>query len=60
MKTYRFATHWVTTDEELTGYIECFDVTPAEVEAIEAGELPNEVLNIEDPVQEVVTEEITE
>lgn len=57
--TYRFATHWVTTSDELTGYIERFEVTPSEVEAIEAGELPNEVLQVEDPAEHV-PEEISE
>jgi len=37
MKTYNFGTHWVTTDEELTGYIDCFDVTPEEAVLIEEG-----------------------
>lgn len=52
--TYRFATHWTTTSDELTGYIERFVVPPEQVEAIEAGELPNEVLQIEDPVTEEI------
>lgn len=37
MKTYNFGTHWVTTDEELTGYIDCFDVNPEEAVLIEEG-----------------------
>lgn len=37
MKTYNFGTHWVTTDEILTGYISCFDVTPEEAVLIDAG-----------------------
>lgn len=36
-KTYNFGTHWVTTSEELTGYIEVFDVTEDEVVLIEEG-----------------------
>lgn len=37
MKTYNFGTHWVTTDEELTGYIDCFDVTEEQAILIEEG-----------------------
>lgn len=50
--TYRFPTHWVTTSDELTGYIDRFEVTPAEVEEIESGVLPDEVLNVPDPYLE--------
>lgn len=50
MKTYNFGTHWVTTDEILTDYIECFDVTPEEVVLIDVGanlEVIDGTLNIE-------------
>lgn len=50
MKTYNFGTHWVTTDEELTDYISCFDVTPEEAVLIEAGanlEVVDDTLMIE-------------
>lgn len=54
--TYRFATHWTTTSDELTGYIERFEVTAAEVNAIESGTPPDEVLDITDPAVEVTEE----
>ena len=37
MKTYNFGTHWVTTNDELTGYLEAFDVTEEEALLIEEG-----------------------
>lgn len=43
MKTYNFGTHWVTTDEILTDYISCFDVTPEEAAQIELGATPEDV-----------------
>jgi hypothetical protein len=52
--TYRFLTHWVTTDQEVTGYIERYEVQPSEVMEIENGALPDEVLHIEDPAFELV------
>ncbi len=60
MKTYKFGTHWVTTEEELTGYISCFDVTPEEVVLIEEGanleEVDGSLLIEPEPVVEQVTE----
>lgn len=59
--TYRFATHWTTTSDELTGYIERFEVTPDQVVAIEHGVNPDEALEITDPyVPSEPTEEVTE
>ena len=58
--TYRFKTHWTTTDEELTGYIDRFVVPPEDIQRIEDGELPDEVLQIEDPVQEEPAPEVIE
>jgi hypothetical protein len=52
--TYRFTTHWVTTDQEVTGYIERYEVQPNEIIEIENGALPNEVLQIVDPVNDLV------
>lgn len=49
MYTYRYNTHWITTTDELTGYIERFDVTPEQTIAIEAGANPDEVIGVEDP-----------
>lgn len=49
MYTYRYATHWITTADELTGYIDRFEVTPQQELAIEAGAMPDEVLAIDDP-----------
>ena len=37
MKTYNFGTHWVTTDQELSGYIDCFEVTLEQTLLIEEG-----------------------
>ncbi|UOF78928.1 hypothetical protein [Caudoviricetes sp.] len=48
--TYRFDTYWTTTSEELTGYIDRFEVQPEDVSLIEQGEMPNEVLHINDPI----------
>jgi len=47
--TYRFNGHWTTTSDELTGYIERFEVTEAEALAIEGGAMPDEVLGVIDP-----------
>ncbi len=47
--TYRFPTHWTTTSDELTGYIERFIVPPEVLPYIENGELPDVALHIEDP-----------
>jgi hypothetical protein len=49
MWTYRYATHWITTPDELTGYIERFEVTPEQELEIEAGAMPDQVLAIVDP-----------
>lgn len=51
MKTYNFGTHWITTEEVLTGYIECFDVTSEEAILIDEGanlESVEGVLQIDD------------
>lgn len=56
--TYRFATHWITTTDELTGYIERFEVPPAYLHLIEAGAMPDEALGVEDPFIEPPIEEI--
>lgn len=48
---YRFPTHWITTDEELMGYIERFEVPPEELHRIEEGQPPEEVLQVEDPLE---------
>ena len=56
MKTYNFGTHWVTTEETLTGYIEYFDVTPEEVESIDNGanlESIDGVLNIDSSTEQI-------
>lgn len=37
MKTYNFGTHWITTDQELVGYTDCFLVTVEQVVDIESG-----------------------
>jgi hypothetical protein len=37
MKTYNFGTHWVTTDELLTGYLDSFDISPEEHVLIDSG-----------------------
>jgi hypothetical protein len=50
--TYRFPTHWTTTEEELVGYIERFELTPGEQIAIDEGELPNVVIDQPDPLEE--------
>lgn len=50
--TYRFPTHWTTTDEELDGYIDRFEVTPEEKELIDEGGQPEVVLEIKDPISE--------
>ncbi len=61
MKTYNFGTYWITTDEELTGYIECFDITPEQKAIIDAGaniEVVDGILELESaplPVEEITT-----
>ena len=56
---YRFATHWTTTDEELVDYVERFVVSDAELKHIVSGDMPDEVMGVEDPVvEEVVQEEV--
>lgn len=37
MKVYYFGTYFVTTDEEVSGYIDCFDITPEQEILIEQG-----------------------
>lgn len=37
MKTYEFEGYLVTTDEELTGFIRCWEVTIEQAEIIEDG-----------------------
>lgn len=49
MYTYRYNAHWITTTDELTGYIERFVVTSEQSDAIDAGAMPDEVLGVEDP-----------
>jgi hypothetical protein len=56
MNTYNFGTHWVTTEEILTGYIECFDVTLEEAESIDNGanlESVDGVLNIDTSTEQI-------
>ena len=37
MKVYYFGTYFVTTDEELSGYTNCFDITAEQAVLIEQG-----------------------
>lgn len=48
---YRFTTHWITTDQEITGYIERFEVQPENLQEIEDGDPPELVLSVEDHVE---------
>jgi hypothetical protein len=37
MKTYNFGTHWITTEEPLTGHLDSFDISPEELVLIDSG-----------------------
>jgi len=37
MKVYYFGTYFVTTDDELSGYVNSFDITPEQSVLIEQG-----------------------
>ena len=44
--TYKFEGFWVTTDEDLTDYLEKVEVTDQEAELIDEGGIPDEIIPV--------------